>query len=320
MIQLYNENEFPVWEMKQTSDKYHRIQTRVEPFFGIDVYSENLDMSKFNLSNLDTINDFKEPVVFYSGNTSQSFESKRLYPYIKDGNGNYNSNIVIAAFDMTDGRRLINHYSRYAYLYAAHYDYAKKQLYMIFAFNTGNDPERKCYLENVFMSEDGKMAYMRHFYLNKGNIYVVAKQMDMENPIERGKKGYIVTTDLSINDGKDYAFKLFVPLKPTKNVFTFDSGNNETVINIYNERYNYTSDNVNIISISNENGDSTFRETAKNLAVESKVAAITYFVDRPREAVTDDQELANEILNKYCGKFFSHVMVLCNDGFVVKIR
>ena len=88
MIQLYNENEFPVWEMKQTSDKYHRIQTRVEPFFGIDVYSENLDMSKFNLSNLDTINDFKEPVVFYSGNTSQSFESKRLYPYIKDGNGN----------------------------------------------------------------------------------------------------------------------------------------------------------------------------------------------------------------------------------------
>ena len=315
MIQLFNETQNPVWELKKTSEKYYRIQTRNEPHFGIDIYAENIDIDKFDQNVLDTINDFKAPVTLYSGSTSQHFESKRLFPFIKAGNGNFNSTVVIAAFDINDGKRLINHYSRFAYLYDAYYDFDRKQLYMIFSFNNTPDPERRCYLENVFESADGKYASMKHFYLNRGEVSIVSKQMSLENPIEKGKKGYIVTVDMSTNNGKGYNFKLFVPSKPTRNIFIENEDIKDRMFEINQNRYGYSPESTFVTII-----DDNFREEAKRLSTEEKIGAVTYFIDKPREEISGNQELTSKILNEYCGKFFKYIMILCNDGSVIRLR
>lgn len=315
MIQLFNETENPVWEMKKTSEKYYRIQTRNEPHFGIDIYADDIDIDKFDKSVLDTINDFKAPVTLYNGSTSQHFESKRLFPFIKAGKNNFNSTVVIAAFDISDGRRLINHYSRFAYLYDAYYDFDRKQLFMIFSFNNTPDPNRRCYLENVFESEDGKVASMKHFYLNRGQVQIVTKQMSLENPIEKGKRGYIVTDDLSTNGGKCYNFKLFVPTKPTRNIFIESEDVREKMLEINRDKYGHNPDNTFVTVI-----DDNFREEAKRLSTENKIGAVTYYIDKPREEVNENQEILNKILNEYCGKFFRYIMILCSDGSVIRFR
>ena len=314
MIQLYNETENPVWEIRKSSDKYLRIQTRVEPHFGIDVYTEGIDVDKIDESVLDTINDFKSPVTLYTGNTSQHFESKRLFPYVKASSKNFGSVIVLAAFDISDGKRLINHYSRFAYLYDAYYDYSRKQLYMIFSFNNTPDPDRRCYLENVFMSADGNVATMKHFYVNRGEVSIVSKQMNMNTPVEKGKKGYIVTIDLSINDGKGYKFKKFIPTKPTRNIFIEHADLKEKMFEINQSRYGYNPESTFVTVI-----DENFRNEALRLSTEEKIGAVTYFIDRPRDEVINNQELSNKILNEYCGKFFKYVMILCNDGSTIRL-
>lgn len=315
MIQLFNETENPVWELKKTSEKYCRIQTRTEPRFGIDIYMENIDMDKFDMDVLNTINDFKAPVTLYEGSTSQHFESKRLFPYIKAGSKNFGSTIVLAAFDISDGKRLINHYSRFAYLYDAYYDFDKKQLYMIFSFNNTPNPDRRCYLENVFISADDKTASMKHFYLNRGEVQIVSKQMSMENPIEKGKKGYIVTIDMSVNNGKGYNFRLFVPNKPTRNIFIEHEDLKDRVLELNAERYGHSAENT-FVTVINDG----FREEAKRLSTEEKIGAVTYFIDKTKDEIVDDQEIKSKILNEYCGKFFKYVMVFCSDGSVFRLR
>lgn len=324
MIYMYNENHSAQWQLTEMkSPEYARVELINKPEVGMIFHiRDQKAMDYFKQENISITDCAFTTVPILDANTSIMFNKKNLRPTINfEETEKYNRDIYFASFDISNGERVINSPSRGAYIYAYHYDYENHQLHLIFSMNTVR--VERPYLEVILMDDEKKKVYLRHFMIGKRNNEpcVVSRVMDMDGSIQQGERGYIRTNDYSINEGKDYRFHIYIPLRPTRLLVLDTEDQTETVKNLIAENFNTKTDNS-VFLYTSGLSEEDLRSQVKEYVFGERFEVATYYMPEiTHEEFKENREPHTEtILHEKQGELFNIVFALCNDGWVVRVK
>lgn len=327
MLYIYNENPEAQWEVYEKNSSFFRIANKSCERFGIDMLQDGIDITDFNQDALQTKNNLGMPVLMMDKPTMVLFERKKLRPFLKKASEKNAQDFIFASFDIRDGRRVINQYSKNAYIYLVRYDYFKHQFHMIFRLEHNKekllDNNAKTFLQTIFMDKEKEHVSLRHFHYNPvyDQYKCVYKTMRIEGMPPKDHHSYIDTTDRSRgDDGTIYDFRKYIPAKPSALIFlTNGDGGTETCKNFLRNMYRVDPSKYTFVS-NDDTGN--LRDKLKSLIEIEHLSAVTYFIDNMGydEMKEKRHDIREQIDRDYFGLFFNTVMVMSGlDGKILRL-
>lgn len=317
MIYLYNETTKPQWDIVEKNNTFFRLENQTNKRFGIDFLKGDLSRESFNLDVLDTVNDVSLNTLF-NGTTTVVFEKKALTPFIINGL-NYNTDIIIATFDLSDGRRILNHRVRNGNVYSYMYDVNYGVFTIIFSLNTREDSPS---IQEIFKDNENKMIFRRVIYFNgKNKEYGISyRALDIDRVPKQGEKGYININDESIDNGRNIKIRCYTPNRPTYTFILTNREKQDEVTDLLANKYKITENkHINLLILDNME---TIRDTMKNLHEHDHIKAVTFYVDdyNTEQLRENIEEVVEDLINTKCGSYFNKVFAMANDGLISRIK
>lgn len=317
MIYVYNETMKPQWKVVEKNQTFLRLENQLNKRFGIDIYKGDLTIDDFNSGVLDSVNDTNIKTLL-DISTTVVFEKKALSPFILT-NMKYNNDIIIASFDISDGRKILNHRVRNGNVYAYTYDVSRGVFTIIFSLNIREESPS---IQEIFKDANENIIYRRVIYFNsRSREYGISyREIDIDRVPKQGEKGYINITDESIDNGRNINIRTYTPNRPTYTFIITNVEKKDEVVELLENKYHITeSKQINLITIDNiEN----IRDTMKNLREHDHIKAVTFYVDdyNTEELRENIEEVIEDLINTKCGSYFNKVFAMANDGLISRIR
>ena len=315
MILVYNENENSQWELTNRNNSFIRINNK-NCSFGLDLLADEFSESDFDINVLNSTDELRGPKVALTKNTIIRYDKIKLQPFIRASKNEFNTDVILASFDISAGERLINHSAFGIYISAFMYDYANKQLHAILSVDA---TAKNSFLELYFMSKDDSIAILRCLTYDSAEkrFKAIYRNKSINNIPPKGSKGYINTTDRSIDKYK-YNLKCYIPSRPTYNVVISDLDQKNIICNALVERYKLNPEKTNFIVATGAD----LKVSIKDLVRYHGYVGITYYEpEMTVEEIKENRESYLATLNeeKYA-KYFNVVFVMTNDGRVTRLK
>jgi hypothetical protein len=314
MILVYNENENPQWELVKKNNFFIRINNK-NCNFGLDLLSKEISESEIDTEALANNNELRAPKVVLNKNTIIRYDKIKLQPYIRTSQSDFNTDIILASFDISAGERLINHSAYGVYISQFEYDYEKHQLHVIISIDsTVENP----YLEFYFMNKSENVAALHCLiYDSKTKEFKAIYRSKAINAIPpKGSRGYINTNDRSIDKTK-YNIRCYIPSRPTNNIVINDPDEKNFICNTLIEKFKLNPEKTNFI-LSKED----LKASLKDLVRYHGFVGITYYDgSKTAEEVKESRDTYLDKLNEEkFAKYFNVVFVMTNDGRVTRLK
>jgi hypothetical protein len=319
MILVYNETENPIWELREKNNNYLQVINKQTSECSISILRKDVVDDELKKESLDSINDLNNLKVFYSGNTAVRFDRWQLRPFIRKAGNDFNTNVVLASIDISDGRRLLNIRNYNAYIYSYYYNYEKKQLFIIFSMN---ESISKACLELLFENEEGQpdnpRVFLKVFHLSYGSheLKITSRNRRKNDIPPIGNPGYIAYSDHTV-DKYNYYQRNYLPMRLTQLMIFLKRGQKDYFLTDELIKKNRVHPNQMIIIEPPEEGEFNLRNTIRDLIETKRITAVTY-ID-PEKQIEDArvdketyQAFKKNILVDNYGDYFTHVFFM--DG------
>ena len=327
MIMIYNETENPMWELSEKNENYLQISNKLVPSFGIEVYRENFDKDKISEKALKTVNSLSDLSIAYKENTVVRFDRWQLTPLIRSAEGDFNTDIILASFDLNeDTRRLINLRNYHSYIYDFFYDYKNHHLFVIFSLNkTVQNACVEVLFEKETNEEGNPLVFLKVFHLdrNKRTMRVSSRARNLKDIPDRGKPGYIRYEDRSI-DKYEFKVRPYMPIRLTHCAIITEKDDRGFLTEEIIKENRINPENMIIIEPPEE-GEFAMRSILKDTVEIHRTTAITYILPKiKKDDITSSpdkfEEFKEHILKDMYGDFFTRVLVMDGDKEVFIIK
>ena len=316
MIYIYNETAKAQWKIYEKNSSFLRLENKFDRKLGFDIRDIGLEREDFSDDALGTTNNTKITMLC-DKKTSVVFERKALLPFVIAGD-KYNTDVIIATFDLSDGRRILNHRIREGNVYTYSYDLENQTFTVIFTLNTG---KRSPSIQEIFRDEEHKMIYRKVIYWNdrQEEYGVNSRELTIAKLPPKGERGYINVNDESIDNGNGINIRCYTPSRPTWTVIVTKPSKVDDAKKILEERYHMTDNRLNLIVAKDSK---ELRDEARSLREKEHVKAVTYFIDNVdcEKLRADIDNYAAEIENNKFGTYFNKIFALTNDGMVSRLK
>lgn len=313
MLFIFNETSKSQWKVSEKNPSFLRLENKQFPHLGFDILSRDIKLEDFNKDALDTSNSTKDLREAMSLPTAIRFETRGFKPFVIASKNEYNADIILASFDLEDDLRLINHFTKFAYVYDAIYDFDKHILHIIFSLN---HTKPNSYLQEVFTDAKDEYVFRRCFRWNEreGKYTVNSRSMKIADVPKKGERGYFNTNDYSTNHTV-YNISKYRPARPTNTVIIFKPSKVDECKKLLEDCKCHT-ERMNIMV-----AEKNFRKDIKNATERQHISAVTYYIDdMTSEEIREhrDEVLKNLSENRFAN-FFKLVYALGTDGKIIKL-
>ena len=321
MIFLFNETATPAWKLHQKNDSFLRIENTSFSKVGIDILKkmfndDSFDSDRFN--DVDMTRDFVDVTEKSGAHIALRFDKKTMKPFIIGSNKDFDANIMFLSLDLSDGKKVLNYSSRYAYIYDYVHDPKNNRFDMIFSLN--NRDGNKASISVVFTDETGEHIISKNVYYNStdNKFVVITRSIKKTNIPPKGQRGYINTEDRTDKNGRLRIFR-YRPAIPTGLLVCVDPSKLDECKDIINNEHARDARDVTFVA---EEDSGTLRNTLKTLNEKNRYQAVTYYIDNiSTSEILDDRAATLDYLKeKYFSSFFNIVYAMGNDGRIARLQ
>ena len=320
MICVYNDTEQPQWELITVNKNISKFTT-IDRTCGVDIVNNDFALDLPNLSTVKEMCDSFDVEILSYSDTAMRFEIASMYPIIRSGKDNFNSDIILVSIDISDGLKLINHKIAGMFIYAYSYSLAEKRLHLVIGATELKD--RNSYCELYFKSANDKFIIMRCLIYDKDfrSYKIITRMKAIDKNPEKGKRGHIDTRDYSV-DGT-YTIKPYLPLRPGNKIIV---PNMECVENLSEgiaKKYKITTKRIEFIDKTSDE----MIQRVRWLVRYGGYKAITIYDDsksfdemKALLAKTNYADYLAEYSDMFKHKYFDIIFLICNDMKTIRLK
>ena len=324
MIYLYNETAEAQWELQsEQKNENFSILTLVNKdyaFLNIGV-KKGIDANQFVFNEKEDSTKSENVYTLMSAPVVLGLDRKNFSPYIAPikSEKKKDDEIFLATFELDKDDRILNAFVRDGHIIDYACDIYAHKFTVIFTLNRYKEkanPRFSMTLRDVNWNTIRKREIV--IDMKNGGVKVYNKNMRFESA--KNDK-FINLTDNSDKDGMDISLPIYIPMRPTYNIYVEDQVAKEKVEKLISERFHMDAAKDKTVHFIVENEEDNMGKLIDSL-VRKNVTAITYFFEEKtgEELKTNKEDALNELdLNGYL-KEFVFILGLSNDGYIVRLK